>query len=301
VWPICAVIFLSGIGRSFLQPARTALSAELVPRTLYPNAVTWRSSTWQLAAVLGPALGGLIYGFGSVRAAYSVDATLMFAAVLAIARIRYVPQVRERAAEPVLQSLASGIRFVWRQPIILGALALDLFSVLFGGATALLPVFADNILHVGPEGLGILRAAPAAGAVVMSLLLAHRPPMRRAGRALFINVALFGVSMIAFGFSRSFALSVAALGVSGMVDTVSVVIRSTLLQVLTPEHLLGRVSSVTAIFIGSSNEIGAFESGVTAKLLGTVPSVVLGGIATLCVVAVTALRVPELRRLREIR
>jgi hypothetical protein len=162
-------------------------------------------------------------------------------------------------------------------------------------------VFADAILHVGPEGLGILRAAPAAGAVVMSLALAHRPPLRRAGKALFANVALFGVSMIAFGLSRSFTLSVVALGASGMVDTVSVVIRSTLLQVLTPEHLLGRVSSVNAIFIGSSNEIGAFESGVTATLLGTVPSVVLGGLATLVVVTVTALRVPELRRLREIR
>jgi MFS family permease len=301
VWPIYLVIFLSGIGRSFLQPARTALSAELVPRPLYPNAVTWRSSTWQLAAVVGPAVGGLIYGFGSVRAAYSVDATLMFAAVLAIARIRHTAPARARAAESVLESLASGVRFVWAQPVILGALALDLFSVLFGGATALLPVFADKILHAGAEGLGILRAAPAAGAVVMSLVLAHRPPLRRTGRALFSNVALFGISMIVFGLSNSFVWSVAALVLSGAVDTVSVVIRSTLLQVLTPEHLLGRVSSVNAIFIGSSNEIGAFESGLTAKLLGTVPSVVLGGLATLCVVTVTAIRVPELRRLREIR
>jgi MFS family permease len=301
VWPIYLVIFASGVARSFLQPSRTALSAELVPRPLYPNAVTWRSSTWQLAAVLGPALGGLIYGFGSVTAAYAVDATLMMLAALAIARIRHVPPTRPDGGESVLQSPASGIRFVRTQPVVLGAMALDLFSVLFGGATALLPIFADSILHVGPEGLGVLRAAPAAGAVVMSLVLAHRPPLRRAGRTLLVNVALFGLSMIGFGLSRSFALSLGALVVSGMVDTVSVVVRSTLLQVLTPEHLLGRVSSVNAIFIGSSNEIGAFESGVAAKLLGTVPSVVVGGLATLLVVTVTALRVPQLRRLREIR
>jgi MFS family permease len=301
VWPIYVVIFLSGIARSFLQPARTALSAEVVPRAMYPNAVTWRSSTWQLAAVLGPALGGLIYGFGNAAAAYVVDVTLMLAALVAIARIVHAPPARAPSGESMRESLAGGLRFVWGQPVVLGALALDLFSVLFGGATALLPVFADQILHVGPEGLGLLRAAPAAGAVVTSLWLAHRPPLRRAGRTLLVNVALFGVAMIAFGLSRDFGLSLGALVVSGMADTVSVVVRSTLLQVLTPEHLLGRVSSVNAIFIGSSNEIGAFESGVAAKLLGTVPSVVLGGLATLLVVAVTAHRVPELRRLREIR
>jgi len=301
VWPIYAVIFVSGIARSFLQPSRTALSAEVVPRLLYPNAVTWRSSTWQLAAVLGPALGGLIYGFGDVTAAYAVDAALMLAALSAIARIRHVPPARASSDASVLESLSQGVRFVRGQPVVLGAMALDLFSVLFGGATALLPVFADAILHVGPEGLGVLRAAPAAGAVVMSLVLAHRPPLRQAGRTLLANVALFGVSMIVFGASRNFWLSLAALGVSGMVDTVSVVVRSTLLQVLTPEHLLGRVSSVNAIFIGSSNEIGAFESGVAARFLGTVPSVMLGGLATLGVVTITAWRVPELRELREIR
>src|SRR6185437_10221378 len=301
VWPIYLVIFVSGIARSLLQPSRTALSAEVVPRLLYPNAVTWRSSTWQLAAVLGPALGGLIYGFGSVTAAYAVDASLMLLALVAIARIRHAPPGRQAAGESVLQSLASGIRFVRAQPVVLGAMALDLFSVLFGGATALLPIFADSILHVGPEGLGVLRAAPAAGAVVMSLALAHRPPLARAGRTLLVNVALFGISMIVFGVSRNFGLSLGALVASGMVDTVSVVVRSTLLQVLTPEHLLGRVSAVNAIFIGSSNEIGAFESGVAAKLLGTVPSVVLGGVATLAVVGMTAWRVPQLRRLKEIR
>jgi MFS family permease len=300
VWPIYVVIFLSGIARSFLQPARAALGAELVPRELYPNAVTWRSSTWQFATVVGPAIGGLVYGFGSATAAYGVDALIMAASVVSLARMRHAPQPPTPSTESVLESLSSGIRFVRGQPVILGALSLDLFSVLFGGAVALLPVFAAEILHVGPEGLGVLRAAPAVGAVSMSLVLAHRPPLRRAGRALLAGVALFGLSIIGFGLSRNFLLSLALLAASGMADTVSVVIRSTLLQVLTPGHLLGRVSSVNAIFIGSSNEIGAFESGTAARLLGTVPAVVLGGLATLVVVAITAVKVPGLRRLKEI-
>jgi MFS family permease len=301
IWPIYLVIFLSGIARSFLQPARSALGAELVPRALYPNAVTWRSSTWQLAEVVGPAIGGLVYGFGSATAAYGTDAAIMAIGVVSLARMRHSPAPSTLANESFLESLATGIRFVRGQPVILGALTLDLFSVLFGGAVALLPVFAAEIMHVGPQGLGVLRAAPAVGAVLMSMVLAHLPPLRRAGRALLMSVAVFGLSIIGFGLSRDFLLSIALLAVSGMSDTVSVVIRSTLLQVLTPHHLLGRVSSVNAIFIGSSNEIGAFESGAAARLIGTVPSVVLGGLATLVVVAVTAVRVPELRRLKEIR
>jgi MFS family permease len=301
VWPIYAVIFASGIARSFLQPARSALGAELVPRELYPNAVTWRSSAWQLAEVVGPAVGGLVYGFGSARAAYGLDATLMAVGVLSLARVRHSPGSKRVNLESFAESLATGVRFVRGQPVILGALTLDLFSVLFGGAVALLPVFAAEILSVGPEGLGVLRASPAVGAVAMSLVMAHRPPLRRAGRTLLVSVAVFGAAMIGFGLSRSFLLSAALLTVSGMADTVSVVIRSTLLQVLTPHHLLGRVAAVNAIFIGSSNEIGAFESGTAAKLLGTVPSVVLGGLITLGVVGVTAMKVPPLRRLREIR
>jgi MFS family permease len=300
VWPIYLVIFLSGIARSFLQPARSALGAELVPRELYPNAVTWRSSTWQFATVVGPALGGLLYGFGSARAAYAVDAVIMAMSVLALAAMRHSVGRAAATSESFLESLTTGVRFVWNQPIVLGALSLDLFSVLFGGAVALLPVFAAEILKVGPEGLGVLRAAPAVGAVSMSVLLAHLPPLRRTGRTLLISVALFGVSMVAFGLSRNFLLSIALLAASGMADTVSVVIRSTLLQVLTPSHLLGRVSSVNAIFIGSSNEIGAFESGTAARLIGTVPAVVLGGMATLVVVAITAVKVPALRRLGRI-
>jgi MFS family permease len=300
VWPFYVVIFLSGLARSFLLPARSALGAELVPRELFSNAVTWRTSTWQFADVAGPAIGGLVYGFASAQAAYGLDAALMTLGVMFLSRVKHSPQPRTMPVESFLASLKVGIRFVRGQSALLGALTLDLFSVLFGGAVALLPIFAAEILFVGPQGLGILRAAPALGAVIMSLALAHRPPLQHAGRTLLGSVALFGVFMIAFGLSRDFLLSTVLLGLSGMADTVSVVVRSTMIQVMTPDHLLGRVASINAIFIGSSNEIGAFESGVAARLLGTVPSVVFGGLATLVVVLVTAIRVPSLRRLREI-
>ncbi len=303
VWPIYLVIFASGIARSFLQPARQALGAELVPRQLYPNAVAWRSSIWQFAAVVGPALGGLLYGVGGPAVAYGVDLALVAIALSALAslgrpalRAEAVPSAESNEVS-IAESLGVGVRFIRRQPVLLGALTLDLFSVFFGGATALLPVFAADILHVGPEGLGVLRAAPSVGAVLMSLVLAHRPPLRRSGAALLLNVALFGLAMIGFGLSRHFVVSTLLLAVGGAVDMVSVVIRSTLLQVSTPQALLGRVSSVNQIFIGSSNEVGAFESGVAARLLGTVPSVVFGGLVTLLVVGMTAWKVPELRKL----
>ena len=292
------VIVVSGVARSFLQPARSGIGVEIVPRALYANAVTWRSSTWQVAAVLGPAIGGGLYAWGGATLSYAVDMALMIVALLAMLRLRYVPGERPpRADEGTWASLTSGLHFVRRQPIVIGAMSLDLFSVLFGGATALLPIFAAEVLHVGASGLGLLRAAPAAGAVAVSLLLAHRPPMRRAGRAMLGGVALFGVCMIGFALSREFWLSLAFLAGSGAVDMVSVVVRQTLLQTMTPAHLMGRVSSVNAIFVGSSNEIGAFESGVAAKLIGAVPAVFVGGCLTLVVVAVTAWRVPALRRL----
>jgi MFS family permease len=300
IWPFYGVIFLTGIARSFLQPARQALGAELVPRALYPNAVAWRSSTWQTGAVAGPALGGLLYGYTSASFAYAVDLVLMLAALLAFSSIAYVPRGVRELEGSVSESLRTGIRFVLKEPVLLGAMTLDLFSVLLGGAEALLPVFADQILHVGPKGLGVLRAAPAAGAMFMSIYVAHRRPFRRAGRTLLYAVGLFALCIIGFGLSRSFVLSVALLAVSGMADNVSVVIRSTLLQVLTPEYLLGRVSSVNAIFIGSSNELGAFESGVAAKLLGTVRAVLLGGAASLAVVLLVAAKIPKLRRLERI-
>ena len=298
--PFYIVIFASGIARSFAQPSRQALGAELIDRSLYANAVAWRSSSWQFAAVVGPALGGLIYGFTSPRVAYVADAVLMVVALFSFWWIDYEHRPRDGVAESIGESLGAGLRFVFHESVLLSALTLDLFSVLLGGAEALLPVFADQILHVGPQGLGILRAAPAAGAVVASVYLAHRPPFKKAGTTLLYAVAVFAVCIIGFGLSRNFYLSVAVLAISGMADNVSVLIRSTLLQVLTPSHLFGRVSSVNSIFVGSSNELGAFESGVAAKLLGTVTSVVLGGLASLGVVAGIGVGVPRLRKLGKI-
>ena len=301
VAPFYAVIFVSGIARAFLMPARTALAAELVPRELYANATAWRTSSWQLAAVVGPAVGGLVYAASGPATVYGIDVALMVIAVLALAVVRPPERAVPRMSMPMRESLTSGLRFVLREPVVLGAMTLDLVSVLFGGAMALLPIFAAEILHTGPAGLGVLRAAPAVGAVLMALALAHRPPFVRAGRAMLLNVALFGVFTRAFALSRSFALSVVLLVATGAVDTVSVVIRGTLIQVLTPDDLLGRVAAVNAIFIGSSNEIGAFESGVAARLLGTVPSVVFGGMMTLVAVGVTAWKLPALRELGAIR
>lgn len=301
VWPFYGVIAASGLARSFLQPARNALGAEIVPRELYHNAIAWRSSTWQSAAVIGPATGGLLYGFAGPMSAYIVQAILMAVAFFAFLRIRYTGRPRsDRPPESIGESLTVGLRFVWRQPVLLGALTLDLFSVLLGGAEALLPVFADQILHIGPEGLGLLRAAPAAGAVMMSIYLAHSRPFNRAGPTLLLAVATFALCIVGFGFSRSVYLSTTLLLVSGMADNVSVLIRSTLLQVLTPAELFGRVSSVNSIFIGSSNEIGAFESGVAARLLGAVPAVVFGGVASIVVVGIVATTIPTLRRMQVI-
>jgi Transmembrane secretion effector len=225
---------------------------------------------------------------------------MMTVALIAFARITYEPAAIVNRIETISESLGSGLRFVFRESVLLSALTLDLFSVLLGGAEALLPVFADQILHVGPQGLGILRAAPAAGAVLASVYLAHRPPFRRAGRTLLTAVAVFALCIIGFGVSRNFTLSALLLAASGMADNVSVLVRSTLLQVLTPSHMLGRVSSVNSIFVGSSNELGAFESGIAARLLGTVPSVILGGLASLGVVVAIGLGVPRLRNLGRI-
>ena len=300
VTPMYVVIFASGIARSLLQPARQALSSELVPRSELENAIAWRSSSWQTAAVAGPALGGLLYGFAGPVVAYSVGAALMAFALVGMLALRYEAGAHTLGRESIVRDLLQGLTFVWGQPLILGALSLDLFSVFLGGAEALLPVFASEILHVGPQGLGILRAAPAFGAVTMGVFLAHRPPIARAGRTLLGAVAVFAVAIIGFGLSTSFWLSLVLLGVSGMADSISVVIRSTLLQLLTPARMLGRVSAVNSVFVGSSNELGAFESGVSARLFGTVPAVVLGGVAALVVVGVTARVVPALRQLRRI-
>ncbi len=296
-WTIYAVIVVCGAARSFLLPARNALGADLVPRPLYPSAIAWRTGIWQVAAVSGPALGGILYAWVGPTISYAIAAVLMAVALSAVARIRVAPRTQPARPEPLLASVRAGLAFLLTKPIFLGAITLDLLAVLFGGAVAILPIFAESILRVGPQGLGALRAAPAVGAVLMSGLLALRPPPGGAGRLFLWAVALFGLSMIAFALSRWFWVSLAILAASGAADMLSVYFRGTLSQVLVPSNMLGRVSAVNQIFIGSSNEIGAFESGVAAKLLGTVPSVVLGGVVTVLVTAITAWRVPALRRL----
>jgi MFS family permease len=296
-WGIYGVIMLSGVCRAFLQPARVALSAQVVPRVLYPRAIAWRTGVFQLSAVTGPALGGLLYGWVGAKAAYLTSLALLLTAGVALLGLPRFPRSAGPPPGPIHSSVRAGLRFLLGDPVLLPAITLDLFAVLFGGAVALLPIFAEEILQVGPKGYGLLRAAPAAGALVASALLAIRAPTPRAGRFLLTCVAGFGVATIGFGLSRSFGLSLALLAAGGALDMGSVLVRSTLLQLRVPDEMLGRVAAINQIFIGSSNEIGAFESGVAARLLGTVSSVVFGGSATLLVVGLCAWRAPALRRL----
>lgn len=297
---IYAVLAVSGLARAILQPARQALGTMIVPASLYANAATWRSSIWQFASVLGPAIGGLTFAFAGPLATYSVTLTLL---VLAWFGMSAVPVPKR---EPTVSTSAAGagifegVRFVLRDKLVLAALSLDMFAVLFGGATALLPVFTKTVLKVSPEWLGYLRAAPAVGAVLMALLLAHQPPMQRAGRTLLFAVFAWGLSIIGFALSRNVWLSCALLAMGGAVDGISVVIRSTLLQARTPPEVMGRVMAVNSIFIGSANEIGAFESGLTARLFGAVNSVLLGGIVTIAVVLSMAVLSPTLRNLERL-
>ena len=301
VWPFYAVFGVCGLARSFLQTARSALIGEIVPTELLPAAATWRSSMWQSGLVVGPAIGGVMFAAFGARWALGLNLVFGVIALVAMARIRHVPTVVSAARVSVLRNLAEGLRYARGERVILGALTLDLLAVFFGGAVAMLPIFASEILRVGPRGFGVLQAAPGVGAVTMSFLLAHRRPFRYAGPALLGSVTVFGIAMIAFALSRSFLLSVVMLGVSGAADNVSAVIRATLIQVRVPPSMLGRVSSVNAIFIGSSNEAGAFESGVAARMMGVVPSVLFGGMMTLLTVGLVAWRVREVRELREIR
>lgn len=299
VWPIFVTIFLTGLSRGILMPANTAILGQLVDKKDYANAATWNSANWQIGAVMGPAIGGLIYGFSSISVAYSSVFMLYLFSLLMVSRanIKHIPTTAEAASEDIFSRIREGIRFVLKSPELVGAFSLDMFAVLFGGAVALLPVYASDILHVGPEGLGFLRACPAIGSIIMSFYLMFYPPVHNSGRTLLLAVAAFGLCMIGFAFSEIFWLSAALLMLSGLFDNVSVVIRGTILQLYTPEHMRGRVGSVNSIFIGSSNELGAFESGVTAKFMGLVPSVAFGGIMTLIVVAATAKINPVLRRL----
>jgi len=290
---------LAGLGRAFFRPASISLGTELVPREHYHNAATWRSSILQLTMVLGPAVGGALIALGGPRLAYAVVLVLSVLGFAALAAVAPRPR-RSAARERLLAGLAEGVRFVFAQQLLLGAMSLDLFAVLFGGANALLPIFARDVLKVGEVGFGILRAAPAAGSVVMSLALARLGQFRRTGHILFLAVGLFGITWIAFAFSHAFALSLALLALGGALDAVSVVLRNTLVQTRTPQDRMGRVSAVSSFFIGSSNELGAFESGLAARLLGLVPSVVFGGAMTLVTVVTVALAAPDLRRLGRI-
>lgn len=297
--PIFITIFITGLVRGILMPAHTALLGQLVPRRLLTGAATWSSSVWQLAAVTGPAVGGLIYGFFGVVPAFTTVFLLYLSCTLLLVFIQSPGKVATGSSneEDIFARIREGIAYVFNNQILLGAFALDMFAVLFGGAVAMLPVFASDILQAGPEGLGVLRACPAVGAIIMSVMLTFHPPVHRSGKLLLYSVVGFGLSMIVFALSKSFVLSAAALFLSGVFDNVSVVIRASILQLFTSDEMKGRVAAVNSIFIGSSNELGAFESGVAARLMGLVPSVVFGGGMTLLVVAVAAIKSPALRNL----
>jgi MFS family permease len=298
VWLIYAALFFSGVGLAFVGPAQSALLAQVVPVSVFTNGVTWNSTAFQIAAVLGPALSGfLIALWHSATPVYVAGIGLSVIYIVIFTLLRSHGQVRSR--EPVSREvLAAGVRYVFADPLILAAITLDLFAVLFGGATALLPVYAKDILHVGPEGLGWLRTAPSVGAMITALWLAHRRPLQRAGATLLVVVAGFGVATIVFGLSKSFTLSMFALFTLGAFDSVSVVIRSSLVQLRTPDVMRGRVNAVNSIFIDLSNELGAFESGAIAAVLGPIITVVGGGIGTIIVVGIVGAKWKALREMR---
>lgn len=297
VLPLYGIIAFTGLSRAFFYPAQAAYMAQIVPRNLYANSSTWNSTVWHIAAVSGPAAGGLIYGFGGMHAAFLCVVAVSAFSLMFFFSTKKVPLPERTKNEPIFSSLSSGIKFVFQNQILLGALALDMFGVLFGGAVALLPVFASEILFVGPQGLGFLRAAPAFGAVAMALMLAYHPPLRRSGVKLLYAVGGFGVCIICFALSGNFWLSLTLLILSGMFDNVSVIVRGTILQMFTPDEMRGRVASVNSLFIGSSNELGSFESGLAARLMGLVPSVVFGGAMTVLIVLSTARFAPKLRKM----
>lgn len=297
IFLVYACLIFMGVARAFLKPASDALMWQLIPTNLFSNAATWVSSSFQLASVIGPSLGGLgIALFKSATGVYIVAAIASLLCLASVAAIK--PQPTNFGKEPVsLKSLAAGADFVWNNQLILAAITLDLFAVLFGGAVALLPVFAKDILQVGSVELGYLQAAPSIGALIMAALLVYLPPIRKAGPALLWSVFGFGVVTIIFGLSRWVWLSLLMLAFSGALDSISVVIRHTLVQIKTPDHLRGRVAAINSVFISASNELGGFESGAVAALFGPVFSVVSGGISTILVVVVTAMIWPEIRKL----
>jgi len=290
---IFVMIFFNGVSRAFNGPAMFVIYTQSIPKELYPNASTWSSSSWQIASILGPAAGGLIYGFYGITATMMVILCFLMVSIVLVYLLKPHPPIYS-PKEDIWTSLRQGITFVFNNKMMIGAMSLDLFSVFFGGAVALLPVFANDILKVGSEGLGIMRSMSSLGAVLTMLAMARFSPMGKPWRNLLIAVTGFGCSIICFGLSRNFYLSLVFLFTEGAFDSISVVIRGTIMQLLTPDQMRGRVSAVNSMFIGSSNEIGAFESGTAAKLLGTVPSVIFGGSMTLLIVTITYFKTKKL-------
>jgi MFS family permease len=290
------MVFGIGIARGFFAPATFSLMARIIPKELYPNSSTWNSSSWQAASIAGPAIGGLIYGFYGITVTYVVIVSFILIALICIFFLKpheptFIPK------QSIVTSLTEGVRFVFKSKMMLGAMSLDMFSVFFGGAVALLPVFANDILKVGSEGLGFMRAAASSGAVITMLAMTRFSPMNKPWRNLIIAVIGFGTSIICYGLSKSFYLTLVFLFMEGAFDSISVIIRSTIMQLLTPDDMRGRVSAVNSMFIGSSNEIGAFESGLTAKLMRTVPAVVFGGSMTIIIAGITYFKTKELTKL----
>jgi MFS family permease len=296
LWPYLVILLAIGTARAFGAPAERGMLLALVDETDYLRVSATYSAVREIAAVGGPALGGALVAIGT-PVAFGTTAILLAASVGGLAALRLRPRYTPATREPAtLSDALGGLRFIRSQPVILAAISLDLFAVLFGGATALLPAYADAILHIGPVGLGLLRSAPAAGAGVSAVFLARKPPRASVGRTLLVAVAVFGLATIVFGISRNFGLSLAALALLGAADMVSVVIRTGLVQLTTPDAMRGRVNAVENVFIGASNELGAFESGTLAALIGVVPAVVAGGAATLGIVAICVVAFPQLRR-----
>ena len=297
LWWIYGGVFISGVARSYIMPSSFSLLSQIVPKNQMPSASAWLGSGFQVAAISGPAIAGIIYGGHGAHIAWWLPMTLMVVAFGALLTIKLPPAVESAAPrEPAFKSIRAGWVFIWHNKTLLSVMALDMFAVLFGGAVAMLPAFADQILHIGPQGLGQLRAAPAIGAIIMALTLAVFPLKRVSATRLLFAVTGFGICMIGFGLSKVVWASALFLALSGMFDSVSMVIRGTLMQLLTPDTMRGRVSSVNSMFIISSNEIGAFESGLAARAFGLVPSVVLGGVGTLLVVGTMSLFAPRFRK-----
>jgi MFS family permease len=297
VWIIYLLVFFGGVVRAFIGPTVFTLFSQVVPKSEYANAATWSSSVWQIGSVLGPTVAGFAILWVGVNGSMFMVLLFALVALFFLFKIEKKPILNPKIGEPILKSLTEGIKFVYNTKEILGAITLDMVAVLFGGAVALLPIYAQDILEVGPKGFGVLRAAPAIGSFITILAVAYFPLTKNAGIKLLVSIFGFGLSIILFGVSTIFWISLIALFLSGVFDGVSVVIRQTILQLKTPDNMRGRVASVNSMFVGSSNELGAFESGVAAKLLGTVRSVVFGGSMTLLIVLTTGIFSPKLRKL----